>query len=385
MSLLDVRHQQAAQRAIQQAVARGRVPHAYIFHGPDGVGKESLARGFAQLLLCPQPVDHELTAEQNDVLDGGPMRIGCGTCRECTQVVAGTHPDYHLIYRELHREHPEPRIRNLSGAQLSIEVVREFLIRRVGLRSAQGDGKVFMIREADTLNNDSQNALLKTFEEPPPGTYLILLVEALDRLLPTTLSRCQTVTFGPLPASFVADRLAAARADESSARRAWYARSSEGSLGRALAWTDDGMFDVNESLVRGLLALAPATIHETTQQWTDSAAALGKPLRKRDPELTDAEARRRALGAMLALAASFFDDVLRKAAGAGSEPMNAAFSGAIDRLADRVGADGAGTAIHDIAAARTNLLQHYLNTQLVIETLLGQLSRMLHAPSPAGA
>jgi len=383
MSLLDVRHQQSAQQTLQQAVGRGRVPHAYIFHGPDGVGKESLARGFAQLLLCAEPVEHALTAFECDVLAAGSMRIGCGSCRECTHVAAGTHPDYHVVCRELHREHPDPRIRNLSGAQLSIEVVREFLIRRVGLRAAQANAKVFVIREADTLNKDSQNALLKTFEEPPPGTYLILLVEAIDRLLPTMLSRCQTVSFGVLPAAFVAERLAALRPDVPDGPRAWYARASEGSLGRALTWIEDGMIDVNASIVGGLMSLTPGSIHETVQAWTDAAKALGQPLRKRDPELTDAESRRRALGAILAMAAALFDDVLRTAAGAGSEPINAEHRKGIETLGTRLGADAAAEAIDAIADARTRLIQHYLNTQLVIETLLGQLCHVVHPVAKA--
>ena len=83
MSLVDVKHQGHAQSHIQRAVESDRVPHAYVFHGPDGVGKETLAHGFAQLLLCGEPVDLELTGEAADAVGMKRLRTACGACEDC--------------------------------------------------------------------------------------------------------------------------------------------------------------------------------------------------------------------------------------------------------------------------------------------------------------
>jgi len=380
MSLLDVKHQVAAQRTIQSAIARDRVPHAYIFHGPDGVGKETFARGLAQLLLCPNPIEHELGPADGDVVDSGSMRIGCGVCESCRLTAAGTHPDYHPVYRQLYREHPDIEVRSRKGMVLGIGVIRHFLIACAGLRAAHGRAKAFIVREADRLQLEAQQSLLKTLEEPPPGTFIILLVSALDQLLVTTQSRCQLVSFGSLPGAFVAAKLAELRPDCPGGQRGWYARACDGSLGQALTWIDDGLYELNEQIVRGLVRPASDGLEVVVKDWIEASKSLGKAFRKRDPEMTDAEASRQGLKTVFQLAATWFDDIMRVSAGDTTAPVNANFAEHVRALATTVTPEHAAAAIERISEAEYHLTR-YLNTQLVVETLIGDIAHVLRGES----
>ena len=160
-------------------------------------------------------------------------RVACGECKECELVLAGTHPDLHVIFRQLNREHPDPVVRKRKALIISVDVVREFIVKRIALKPTRGRIKVFLLREADCMNEQAQNALLKTLEEPPGSALLVLLVESIDRMLPTTLSRCQVVRFDALPVAFVQEKLAELVPDLDSDGAAWYARSSSGSPGSA--------------------------------------------------------------------------------------------------------------------------------------------------------
>jgi DNA polymerase-3 subunit delta' len=226
VSLADVKHQATAQRMLQRAISSHRVPHAYVFHGPEGVGKEMLARGLARLLLCESPkrdAEPQASASATAQVNQEHLLIldACGVCSECKLVAAGTHPDLHLIYRQLNREHPEPEVRKRKGLEIGVDVLRHFVIDKVGMKPSRGRAKVFLIREADVITPQAQNALLKTLEEPPGTTYLILLVTGLDHLLPTTLSRCQVVQFDALPYQFVRERLRAMRPDLPAEQADW--------------------------------------------------------------------------------------------------------------------------------------------------------------------
>lgn len=357
MSIFEVQHQSAALRRIQEALSRDRVPHAYLFHGPEGVGKETLARGLAQLLLCSTPTERELGIGDAEAVGLKRVREGCGRCEECRLVAAETHPDFHLIYRQLYRDHPDADVRKRMGMELVVDVVRHFVIDKVGLTPLHGRAKVFVIRSADDMNAQAQNALLKTLEEPPPTTFIILLVSALDRMLPTTRSRCQIVRFGALPQNFVRDRLHELRPTFSVERCEWYARSGEGSLGRALEYADDELFELNLRLAEGLKRLRDPRSDGLFKVWTDEASALGERYQKRDREITDAEATRRGLATVFQLAARWYADELRNNA----------------HTAPFAGAECVAAAINRLAEAERQLDLN-VNTQLIVETLVGDLA-----------
>ncbi len=357
MSLSDVRHQDAALRRIQQALSRDRVPHAYLFHGPEGVGKERVARGLAQLLLCSNPTERELGIDEAGVVGLKRVREGCGRCEDCRLVAAQTHPDFHVIYRQLHRDHPEADVRKRKGLEIGVDVLRHFVIDKVGLTPLRGRAKLFVIRAADDMTVQAQNALLKTLEEPPGSTFIILLVSAVDRLLPTTLSRCQLVRFDGLPEGFVREKLGEFRPALSRERIEWCARCGEGSLGRTLEYADDELFELHQRLAESLTRLGDGHSDSLVKAWTDEASALGERYRKRDPDITDSEATRRGLATVFQLAAGWYADVLRNYAD----------------TAQFIGAETVATAINRLAEAQRQLDLN-ANTQLIVETLVGDLA-----------
>src|SRR6185436_6669533 len=147
--------------ALRAAYDAGRVPHALLIHDSPGAGGDWLAEWAAALVFCRNPAD-----------------APCGRCTSCTRVAANQHPD-------LIRVHPIE-----ESKQLRIEQVRE-LAEELSLTSHQGGYKVGILSPADSLNRFAANALLKTLEEPPARTLLILVATQPSRLPPTILSRCQ--------------------------------------------------------------------------------------------------------------------------------------------------------------------------------------------------
>ncbi|MBI3835024.1 MAG: DNA polymerase III subunit [Planctomycetes bacterium] len=364
MSLLEVQFQPQAQRILRHSIASGRIPHAYIFHGPDGVGKELFALGLAEISLCAKPIDHRFTGAQLESIGADAVRTGCGRCDDCRMLAAGTHPDFHLITRQLHREHPDPEVRKRRGLEITVDVLRHFVMDRVALTPKCGRAKIFVIREAEEMTVQAQNALLKTLEEPPQNTMIILLTRSVDRLLATTQSRCQLVPFGTLPIGFVKERLRALRPDAVSKVVEWCATASDGSLGRAILLFDLELHAAFGRIHVSLDHLSDSRDEAVVKQWTEEAKALGERLRADDPEMTDAESTRRGLSEVLQLAARSYDESLRDFSGQGSDSDEAEMAAAaIDRLAE---------AEHQ--------LDLNANTQLVMEVLIGELKALGERP-----
>lgn len=190
----DIQHQDRALSILRRALRSGRTHHAYLFEGPEGVGKERAALALAARLLCD---DSELAADAD----------ACGSCESCRMFAAETHPDFRLIHRGLHKLHPDRTIRSSKGLYLVVDVVRQFLIESAAMKPSHARRKVFLIRDAERMNEEAQNALLKTLEEPPGDARLVLVTSSAHRLLPTIRSRCQRIPFDLLPAAFVTERL----------------------------------------------------------------------------------------------------------------------------------------------------------------------------------
>ena len=167
--------------AFARASARGRLTQAYLFVGPEGVGKREFARRLAQCLLC----------ERRDAI----TLEACGVCGRCRPFLAGTHPDFLLVQRD-------PGKRELSVAKFVGEREqrgKSGLCYELSVRPVAGSRKIAIIDDADTMNDEAANAILKTLEEPPEGAMIFLIVSNPDAVLPTIRSRCQSVRFGPLP------------------------------------------------------------------------------------------------------------------------------------------------------------------------------------------
>lgn len=285
-SFSNILGQSAALSILQRAYATDRLPHGLLFAGPVGVGKSLTARALAALFLCAKPVG----------------TTPCGQCESCTLMAAGTHPDFHLVYRQLIRLEKD----TAKARDLPIAVIRDYLVAPANLKSALNHGKVFVVEESDLMNPQAQNAMLKTLEEPIGPTLIILLTDQPNSLLPTIRSRCQLITFSPLDPALVRDQLVQRGIDPATAADA--SDLSEGSLGLALRWIEDGVVpaarDLHAQLASMIQRHPPAA---SLESWFKQAADdYAKRQLDRDPLASKDQATREGLSLYLRLAGLFF-------------------------------------------------------------------------------
>jgi DNA polymerase III subunit delta' len=218
---------------IARAASRGTLPPSVIFAGPDGVGKRMTAVALAQLMNCLAVRD----AGESIAADA------CGTCASCKRIARGVHADVLVI---------EP---GETGA-IKIDQVRE-AIERAAYRPFEGRRRVVIIDDADMMNGDAQNAVLKTLEEPPAASTFVLVTSRPDVLLPTVRSRCQRLRFGRLSPAEVAAVLMRDH-DYSQADASAAASLSDGSIGLALEGGSEAFVEARQAAV-DLLETAAAT------------------------------------------------------------------------------------------------------------------------------
>ena len=224
---------------LTQALEQDRLHHAYVFIGPEGIGKRTLAFCLTKAIHCAESA-HDF----------------CGACGSCVKIENRNHPDVRLI---------EP----LAGKKdISIEQVRA-LEKELNYRAFSGQKKIAIIDPAASMNFSAQNALLKTLEEPPAGSMLILIATSAGGLLPTLLSRCLRLTFTPLTEADVTRHLVE-RKRMSAERAKLLASISLGSLGRALS---PEMDEVGQKRAAWVDALAAARV---SGGWASFAEELAK-------------------------------------------------------------------------------------------------------------
>ncbi len=278
---------------IRKALAADHLPHGLIFAGPVGVGKATTAAALGALFLCENP--------KNDQW--------CGKCESCRVMAAGNHPDFHVITKELIRYHDKTG--KSKGIDLSIHVVRPELIEPAARKANMGRGKVFVVEQAELMNPQAQNALLKTLEEPAGRTLIILLTDQPNALLQTIRSRCQIVRFAALDQEVVRSELQKRGLNKTQATNA--ANYAEGSLGVALKWHEEGVVDAGNELVEMLQAIEsgkPATeIPAWFKKWADAYAE--KQL-ERDELSSKDQATREGLGVYLRIASQYFRSQLAR-------------------------------------------------------------------------
>lgn len=286
--------QSRAIETLQAALASARVHHAWVFSGLRGVGKFTTALEMARILLDP---------------DSGPNLTGQWevdpNSRTSRMIDAGTHPDLHVIHKELalYSENPQLRARKLLN--IPLDLLREHMIGgKTGddrqheapayRTAALGHGKVFIIDEAELLDVWAQNSLLKTLEEPPAETYIFLITARPERLLPTVRSRCQHVRLSPLDEAAMNDWLDHSGLDCGEDERAWIMRNCQGSPGLAMLATKYGFAHWQRELDPMLAELAsgrfPAEMGQTLAQlvedfakaWVDNHENASKDAANRD-------------------------------------------------------------------------------------------------------
>jgi DNA polymerase-3 subunit delta' len=265
------------------ALANNRLATSFLFVGPEGIGKRTFARLLAKGLLCRNSPTQSLQA--------------CGHCEDCVQVDAGTHPDLLTISK------PEDKafipIDLLIGER--DKRMREGLCHNISMRPYGGRRKIAIIDDADYFNTEGANCLLKTLEEPPTDSLLILLGTSLQRQLPTIRSRCQAILFKPLQPEQLQTLILRTGLADSIDRAGQVALNSQGSLAEAQLMADPDLEEFRQQLLAALSSprLPLADLVKSCNAITEAA---GK----------DARVRRERLKLIMRLAAQFYRQLTLK-------------------------------------------------------------------------
>ena len=224
MPFSDIVGQEKPLETLRRGLEGGRLHHAYLFLGPEGVGKKSVALSLAMAIHCEEG-GHDF----------------CGQCQSCHKIRAGNHPDVRLI---------EPPT---GKKEIGIPQIRE-LERELAFRSFSGRKKVAILDPADLMNYHAQNSLLKTLEEPPGDCLLILIAKGTGGLLPTLVSRCLRLSFGA-PAMDVVTDVLVRRKGIPVEEAKLLARLTMGSLGEALTCDTEDLLDRRKEWIARLVSI----------------------------------------------------------------------------------------------------------------------------------
>jgi DNA polymerase III subunit delta' len=307
---------------LQQHAARGDVRHAYLFCGPPGLGRRTLALRLAQALNCTKPV---------------AAGIPCGTCRDCKQIEAMQHPDMNVIQAET------------EGGTLKVDQVRE-VQHSLSLKPYQAKYRVALFLRFQEANDNAANALLKTLEEAPAHAILLLTAGTPEQLLPTIVSRCEILRLRALPVSAIEADLLARGVDEERARL--LAHISGGRPGYARKLVDDAtVLERREERLDDLQTLLPAPRVEKFSY----ADKLAK----------DKDVMRQTILIWL----SYWRDVMLRVAQAETPLINIDRNMEIEFLAGRLDLSTARRVVGDLESALEKMDRN-VNSRLLAEVLL---------------
>jgi DNA polymerase-3 subunit delta' len=356
MSFEHIPEQPEAKRLLEAALADGAA-HAYLFHGPAGVGKEEAARAFAGALL------------------GDPRRAQ-----------DGTHPDLYVL--------------EALGEMIRIDAIRE-LRRDLHMRPFEAERRVYLILQAHLLNEDAADALLKDLEEPPPYAVVVLVADELGPLPPTIRSRCQLVPFRRLSERAVRAYVAERAPGLSDAEVTTIARVAAGRLDRARRLLDpeaeqrrgallavargayaDPEFEPSDA-AQTLLEAAHARAAEARQEAEAALEGLDLPAREAEQRVKRAArgAEREELLAQLEELAAWYRDLVAVGAGAAEAAVHADRLAELEEDAGRVALLDAAAAAEHVRELWRRLEEFNLNPTLSLEALFVRLHRAL---VPAG-
>jgi len=363
MALKQIFSQDKALGILQKAYAADRVAHAYIFAGMEGVGKFTTAFEFGKLLLC-----------QNPVVENG-FADSCSQCRACKLAEAGTHPDSNIIFKEL-REFTKDGAGKKPPVDLPIDVIREFLIEKIAQKPALSHRKVFIVKEAEKLNISSQNALLKSLEEPPEYCCIILICTRPELLLPTISSRCQTIRFVPVAEELITEKLQEKDAGEKSA--VYFARLAQGSLGQALKWaqldkTEAGLLQTKRQIVNAIADCKPADCLQLAGLFLSESKKIASEWAKLEPKTSRNDINRKAHRLLIMMVVSALGDVMKLNTDRSAALVNFDQKKQIETIACRFSAEQAAEKITETYKA-LYWVDCSVNERLVFEHLLLNLA-----------
>lgn len=325
MGFQDILGHERARQVLQTAIRRDRVHHAWLMVGPKGVGRRTLALTFARALNCERQ-------------DGD----ACEQCASCQKLKAGVHPDIKVVGEDR------------TALQLKIEEVRETIMRFISLRIYEARHRVVVVLDAQRMNDNTANALLKTLEEPPRQTVFLLTAPSLNSMLPTIRSRCQKLRLGPVDDQQLASWLVQQHQQQPEQAQL-YARLAGGSVGQALSLSGEQL-TARTSFLETVLALATGQKHDALQL----AGQLNLD--------------RTALTAQLEHLESLWRDVAVYQQAPGMRLQNLDFAPQIAELAARFSGATLQKLTKSAGEAR-GALKLYINPPMVLEHLLMELSR----------
>ncbi len=205
----------------KETIKSDHLSHAYIFTGQDGVGKTLFAKEFAKTLFC-----------KINKIDS------CNSCPNCTRVENDNHPDVYWL--EIEEKAKYIKIENIRKLQHSAR-----------LSPVESDYKIFIIKEAERMNEDASNCLLKTLEEPTPSTIFFLIANSLSPIKDTIKSRCQIIRFHTIPTHVIKDQLSK-KINADNRMIEWISRFSNGSLGEAFVLSENNYYEINSDIIKRL-------------------------------------------------------------------------------------------------------------------------------------
>jgi len=306
MPFEDILGQKRAVDRVRGFLTSSRLPHAVALAGPRGAGKKLLALALAKSAYCKTRKDDF-----------------CDTCVQCKRINHNNHPDVYLL--SLTNKEPSYKIATL----------REAFISRVYVASVEGGPKFFIIDDAHKMTPAGQNAILKTLEEPPESTQILLLVEELHALLPTVRSRLQTVYLRPLADEELSNIAKKAHPEVSGPDMAFALRFARGSAARALEILDKGgaFLEVKRAVVSALAQVKPKRVLKAIDELTGvvGSAALTADVGGRHAR------RAKAAGVTELILLALRDAAVLAAAGEDSLIINADQMTQIRSIADKLG------------------------------------------------
>jgi DNA polymerase-3 subunit delta' len=377
MTIWDRLHESATAAWIARVVSSDEVAHAWLLLGPPGSGKRLTAQAMAAALNCPEAPG-----------------TGCGECSTCLRTLRRRHPDVHHVVPE--------------GPLIPVDVIRESVIPEAVRSPFEGRRKVFIIEEADRMNDPAQNALLKTLEEPQPDTVFILITDKEEDLLETIRSRCRVVRLEAVSEERIVQMLLTEGVSESEAHLA--ARLSDGDVERARAmaldeptvarrrlWTGipgrlvsavDALDAAEEVLAEARSAVREREAAQKTQivelaeamgEGRGTAAARNALAKRHKRELRRVEEE--VLGEALQSLASFYRDVLAVRAGGADSVVNVDLTDQLNWWAASGGIDDAALVrVMERCAEARAALGRNANQLLTLESTLLQIHKLVPAP-----